>query len=80
MADNVTVALGRAVGASVAIGAGVMVAAITGEAAGGAGAATVGLAGGTPATSVGFTNLFGGAFGGGVASVLILVRARSAAD
>ena len=32
------------------------------------------------AVSVGFTNRFGGAFGGGVASALILVRARSAAE
>ena len=30
--------------------------------------------------STGFTNFFGGALGGGVASVLILVRARSAAE
>ena len=32
------------------------------------------------AASTGFTNFFGGAFGGGVASVLNFVRARSAAD
>ena len=32
------------------------------------------------AVSAGGTNFFGGAFGGGVASALILVRARSAAD
>lgn len=79
-ADKATVALGRAVGAIVATGAGVIGAATAGVATGGAVAATVGLAGETPAASDGFRNFLGGAFGGGVASVLILVRARSAAD
>jgi hypothetical protein len=35
---------------------------------------------GEAAASAGGTNFFGGAFGGGVASALILIRARSAAE
>jgi hypothetical protein len=61
---------GEAVAAAgVALAAGVVA-----PAAVGAGVAVV------DAVSVGFTNRFEGPFGGGVASVLILVRARSAAE
>src|SRR3954469_15350168 len=70
------VALGRAVGATVETGAGVAVAARAGVAVG----AAVGLTTGAFPASVGFTNFFGGAFGGGVASARILARARSAAE
>ena len=51
-----------------------------------AGAVAAGLAAGVAAgvaavvVSCGFTNVFGGAFGGTVASALILVRVRSAAE
>lgn len=74
------VAIGRAVGATVAIDPGVAVAAIAGGAAGATVAAAVAPTAGALGASAGFTNLFGGAFGGGVASALILVRARSAAE
>lgn len=79
-ADKAAVALGRAVGARGAIGAGVAVAATAGGVAGAAVAAAVALTVGALGASAGFTNFFGGAFGGGVASALILVRARSAAE
>jgi hypothetical protein len=65
------------------VGAGVRVAARTGVALGATtlGVATTVAAGvEEAAVSGGGTNFFGGAFGGGVASALILVRARSAAE
>src|SRR5205085_7469399 len=59
---------------AVALGAGATVAVAAAVAAGVAEAAEVGV------VSAGGTNFFGGALGGGVASVFIFVRARSAAD
>lgn len=80
------VATGVALAAVAVVGAAVGVAECTGEALG----AVVAVAAGVGATVdagvadavvvAGGTNFFGGAFGGGVASARILVRARSAAE
>lgn len=78
--EKATVALGRTVGAIVAMGAGVAVAAVAGVAAGVVAAAAVAVTAGELEVSAGFTNFFGGALGGAVASDLILVRVRSAAE
>lgn len=89
VAVAVALATGVVVGAAVAVGTGVVVALATGVAVvlatGVALAAAVAVAaaagaGVAAAVSSGFTNFFGGALGGGVASALILVRARSAAE
>jgi hypothetical protein len=79
LATGLVVAAGVALGATVAEGDGRTLG--EGEGAGVALAAAV-AAGVTLAVeaSVGFTNFFGGALGGGVASALILMRARSAAE
>jgi hypothetical protein len=86
LAAVAAVALGEAVAtAGVGLGLVVIVAAGVGLAAAGADAAGVvaavaaGVAGAVVLSS-GFTNVFGGAFGGGVDSVRIFVRARSAAE
>jgi hypothetical protein len=76
-------AAGLGTGEAAIVGAGVVAALRAGV---GLGATTVGVAATVvagvdeAALSVGGTNFFGGAFGGGVASALILVRARSAAE
>lgn len=87
--DGLTAALAAAAGVAVAAAlaageAGAAVAVAFGENAGvglAVSALCAGVAGaGVAAVSRGFTNLFGGALGGGVASVRIFVRARSAAE
>jgi hypothetical protein len=83
LAAGLVVAAGVALGAAVAEGDGRILG--EEEGAGVALAAAVAAAVAAGATgaveaSVGFTKFFGGALGGGVASALILVRARSAAE
>ena len=74
----------RGENAGLGLATGVVVAPMAGDCAAtvaaGVVAAGVVATGVVAAVSRGFTNLFGGAFGGGVASVLNFVRARSTAD
>lgn len=74
LAAVAAVAAGVALGAAVAV-TGVALAVVVAVAADVAAGVTVAVD-----VSVGFTNFFDGALGGGVASALILVRARSAAE
>jgi hypothetical protein len=85
LAAAATVALGAAatvgegLGLVVTVAAGVGLAAIGADAAGVVAAVAAGVAGAVVLSS-GFTNVLGGALGGGVDSVRIFVRARSAAE
>lgn len=79
VAVTVALAAGVALGARVGLGTGVAVGATVALTVGVALAAAV-AAGVAVVVSCGFTNFFGGALGGGVASALILERARSAAE